>query len=175
MPNTHSMSRNVMVRFNGNRMRIPLPANTRHIREVLDEYDFDILHVQAPYSPFMAGRVLDHAHQRTGIVATYHIASADLASRIGGRALGLVNMHSHRRVDGVIAVSQIAAQYAEQTAHVRGVVIPNPVDVDRFAGASPPMPLCRAARPVHTRLRTPRGVPWQIRSEERRGIAPGCH
>lgn len=156
-------------------MRIPLPANTRHIREVLDEYDFDILHVQAPYSPFMAGRVLDHAHQRTGIVATYHIASADLASRIGGRALGLVNMHSHRRVDGVIAVSQIAAQYAEQTAHVRGVVIPNPVDVDRFAGASPPMPLCRAARPVHTRLRTPRGVPWQIRSEERRGIAPGCH
>lgn len=137
VPNTHPMSRNVMVRFNGNRMRIPLPANTRHIREVLDEYDFDILHVQAPYSPFMAARVLDHAHQRTGVVATYHIASADLASRIGGRALGLVNMHSHRRVDEVIAVSQIAAQYAEQTAHVRGVVIPNPVDVDRFAGASP--------------------------------------
>ena len=112
VPNTHPMSRNVMVRFNGNRMRIPLPANTRHIREVLDEYDFDILHVQAPYSPFMAARVLDHAHQRTGVVATYHIASADLASRIGGRALGLVNMHSHRRVDEVIAVSQIAAQYA---------------------------------------------------------------
>lgn len=175
MPNTHSMSRNVMVRFNGNRMRIPLPANTRHIREVLDEYDFDILHVQAPYSPFMAGRVLDHAHQRTGIVATYHIASADLASRIGGRALGLVNMHSHRRVDGVIAVSQIAAQYAEQTAHVRGVVIPNPVDVDRFAGASPTHAIVQGGTAGAHSSEDPSRCSLADSFRGRRGIAPGCH
>ncbi|WP_026645089.1 glycosyltransferase family 4 protein [Bifidobacterium sp. AGR2158] len=140
VPNTHPLSRNVMVRFNGNRMRIPLPAKRARIRETLAAHDFDILHVQAPYSPFMAGRVLSAASRHTGVVATYHIASADLASRVGGRLLGLINASTHRRVDEVVAVSQVAARYAEQTAHVRGVVIPNPVDVDKLAGAA------RAAR-----------------------------
>lgn len=136
VPNTHPLSRNVMVRFNGNRMRIPLPAKRARIRETLAAHDFDILHVQAPYSPFMAGRVLSAASRHTGVVATYHIASADLASRVGGRLLGLINASTHRRVDEVVAVSQVAARYAEQTAHVRGVVIPNPVDVDKLAGAA---------------------------------------
>ncbi|MEE1295793.1 MAG: glycosyltransferase family 4 protein [Bifidobacterium sp.] len=136
VPNTVPLARNVMVRFNGNRMRIPLPAPVKPIREALAEGGFDILHVQAPYSPFMAGRVLSHADDRTGVVATYHIASADLLSRLGGRALGLINAPTHRRVDEVIAVSQVAAAYAWATAHVRGVVIPNPVDVEAFAGAA---------------------------------------
>lgn len=137
VPNTHPLSRNVMVRFNGNRMRIPLPAKRARIRETLAAHDFDILHVQAPYSPFMAGRVLSAASRHTGVVATYHIASADLASRVGGRLLGLINASTHRRVDEVVAVSQVAARYAEQTAHVRGVVIPNPVDVDKLAVSRP--------------------------------------
>ena len=144
VPNTHPLSRNVMVRFNGNRMRIPLPANRARIRETLADHDFDILHVQAPYSPFMAGQVLSLAAPSTGVVATYHIASADMLSRIGGRALGLVNAPTHRRVDEVIAVSQVAAQYAASTAHVRGVVIPNPVDVARFADE--PGPVCARTR-----------------------------
>ncbi|KFI56894.1 glycosyltransferase family 4 protein [Bifidobacterium choerinum] len=136
VPNTHPLSRNVMVRFNGNRMRIPLPARRAAIHGVLAAHDFDILHVQAPYSPFLAGRVLREASPATGVVATYHIACADLAAQVGGRLLGLIDMQTHRRVDEVIAVSQVAARYAAATAHVRGVVIPNPVDVDRFADAA---------------------------------------
>lgn len=136
VPDTHPLSRNVMVRFNGNRMRIPLPANRARIRRTLADHDFDILHVQAPYSPFMAGRVLSLAAPATGVVATYHIASADLASRVGGRLLGLIDASTHRRVDEVVAVSQVAARYAETTAHARGVVIPNPVDVRKYAAAS---------------------------------------
>ncbi|WP_095613775.1 glycosyltransferase family 4 protein [Bifidobacterium italicum] len=136
VPNTHPLSRNVMVRFNGNRMRIPLPASRARIRRTLAAHGFDILHVQAPYSPFMAGRVLSLAAPSTGVVATYHIASADLASRVGGRLLGMIDAPTHRRVDEVVAVSQVAARYAETTAHVRGVVIPNPVDVRKFADAA---------------------------------------
>lgn len=136
VPDTHPLSRNVMVRFNGNRMRIPLPASRARIRRALADHDFDILHVQAPYSPFMAGHVLSLAAPATGVVATYHIASADLASRVGGRLLGLIDASTHRRVDEVVAVSQVAARYAETTAHVRGVVIPNPVDTGKYAAAS---------------------------------------
>lgn len=136
VPQTVSLARNVMVSFNGNRMRIPLPVRKREIRAVLARNDYDILHIQAPYSPLFGGRVLKCAPQSTGVVATYHIAPIDRRARYGGRALGLVNAHSHRRVDEVIAVSQVAAQYAQFTAHAHGTIIANPVNVEKFATAA---------------------------------------
>ncbi|RYQ37323.1 glycosyltransferase family 4 protein [Bifidobacterium pseudolongum] len=136
VPQTVSLARNVMVSFNGNRMRIPLPVRKREIRAALAHNNYDILHIQAPYSPLFGGRVLECAPQSTGVVATYHIAPIDRRARYGGRALGLVNAHSHRRVDEVIAVSQVAAQYAQFTAHTHGTIIANPVNVDKFATAA---------------------------------------
>lgn len=136
VPQTVSLARNVMVSFNGNRMRIPLPVRKREIRAMLARNDYDILHIQAPYSPLFGGRVLKCAPQSTGVVATYHIAPIDRRARYGGRALGLVNAHSHRRVDEVIAVSQVAAQYAQFTAHTHGTIIANPVNVEKFATAA---------------------------------------
>lgn len=136
VPQTVSLARNVMVSFNGNRMRIPLPVRKREIRAVLAHNNYDILHIQAPYSPLFGGRVLECAPQSTGVVATYHIAPIDRRARYGGRALGLVNAHSHRRVDEVIAVSQVAAQYAQFTAHTHGTIIANPVNVEKFATAA---------------------------------------
>ena len=136
VPQTVSLARNVMVSFNGNRMRIPLPVCKREIRAALAHNNYDILHIQAPYSPLFGGRVLECAPQSTGVVATYHIAPIDRRARYGGRALGLVNAHSHRRVDEVIAVSQVAAQYAQFTAHTHGTIIANPVNVEKFATAA---------------------------------------
>ncbi|PKV05862.1 glycosyltransferase family 4 protein [Bifidobacterium pseudolongum] len=136
VPQTVSLARNVMVSFNGNRMRIPLPVRKREIRAALAHNNYDILHIQAPYSPLFGGRVLECAPQLTGVVATYHIAPIDRRARYGGRALGLVNAHSHRRVDEVIAVSQVAAQYAQFTAHTHGTIIANPVNVEKFATAA---------------------------------------
>ncbi|RBQ00010.1 glycosyltransferase family 4 protein [Bifidobacterium xylocopae] len=128
----HALSRNVAVSFNGNRMRIPLLASDRGIRSVLARGRFDILHVQAPYSPMLAGRVLDRADPSCGVVATYHIAVDTPLQLLAGRALGLLDRRSHERIDRVIAVSPVAARYAALTAGARGVVIPNPVDVARL-------------------------------------------
>ena len=136
VPQTVSLARNVMVSFNGNRMRIPLPVCKREIRAALAHNNYDILHIQAPYSPLFGGRVLECAPQSTGVVATYHIAPIDRRACYGGRALGLVNAHSHRRVDEVIAVSQVAAHYAQFTAHTHGTIIANPVNVEKFATAA---------------------------------------
>ena len=136
VPQTVSLARNVMVSFNGNRMRIPLPVCKREIRAALAHNNYDILHIQAPYSPLFGGRVLECAPQSTGVVATYHLAPIDRRARYGGRALGLINAHSHRRVDEVIAVSQVAAQYAQFTAHTHGTIIANPVNVEKFATAA---------------------------------------
>ena len=136
VPQTVSLARNVMVSFNGNRMRIPLPVRKREIRAALAHNNYDILHIQAPYSPLFGGRVLECAPQSPGVVATSHIAPIDRRARSGGRARGLGHAPSHRRVDEVIAVSQVAAQYAQFTSHTHGTIIANPVNVEKFATAA---------------------------------------
>lgn len=125
------LSRNVAVPFNGNVMRIPLPASRRRIRTALEHYHCDVLHVQAPYSPFLAGRVISLAKEVTPharIVATYHIVPYSKAAEVGGRVLAAVNAFSGRKIDQVIAVSPVAAAYAQKTAGCTPLVIPNPVD-----------------------------------------------
>ena len=57
----HSLSRNVNVRFNGNRLSMPLPANAGPIKALLAKEKYDVLHVQMPYSPLMAGKVISNA------------------------------------------------------------------------------------------------------------------
>ena len=61
IPNVHSMSKNIKVRFNKNRMTMPLPTSVKAIAAILQREQFDILHVQMPYSPFMAGRLIKAA------------------------------------------------------------------------------------------------------------------
>ena len=59
--NVHSMARNVRVRFNKNRLSIPLPTRKSQIVQKLAQLDLDVLHVQMPYSPMFAGRVISCA------------------------------------------------------------------------------------------------------------------
>jgi len=51
----HSIANNIRVRFNKNRLSIPLPTSRSAIRNLLDELQLDVLHVQMPYSPLFAG------------------------------------------------------------------------------------------------------------------------
>jgi phosphatidyl-myo-inositol alpha-mannosyltransferase len=71
--NVHPLSRNWKVRFNGNRMSIPLPVSRHKLRAFLAEQQFDVLHVQVPYSPFLAGQLMRAAPASTAIIGTFHI------------------------------------------------------------------------------------------------------
>src|SRR5205085_10028703 len=61
----YSLARNLPVRWAGNRLSIPIFSSGGRIKEVLTENQFDILHVQFPYSPFMAQLVINHASAET--------------------------------------------------------------------------------------------------------------
>src|ERR1039458_8447904 len=61
IPNVHSLSRNINARFNSNRMSTPLPASPARIRKLLEDVQFDVLHVQIPYSPFLAQQIIELA------------------------------------------------------------------------------------------------------------------
>ncbi|MDB5166283.1 MAG: hypothetical protein JWM37_355 [Candidatus Saccharibacteria bacterium] len=139
--NVHSLSRNVKVRFNGNRMRMPLPTSREKLGAFLEAERFDVLHIQMPYSPWLGGRLLEAAPAHTKIVATFHIVPNGAVADIANKCLAVWTRRSARRISQVIAVSQAAADFCKKTYGLRSVVLPNVVDASRYAVAKQPNPV----------------------------------
>jgi phosphatidyl-myo-inositol alpha-mannosyltransferase len=138
VPHVHSLSRNVQVHFNQNRMSTPLPASRRRIRQLLNEEDFDVLHVQLPYSPWLAGRIIKSAPARTAVIGTFHIIPFSRTERLAARLLAFWTGRTNRRFDKVVSVSGPARDFARQTFGFTTDVIPNAVSVGSFrAGRKP--------------------------------------
>lgn len=122
----HSLARNVHVRFNGNRLSMPVIARRSAIRSVIDDGDFDVVHVQVPYSPLLAGYLIRRLPERTALVGTFHVASERALPTAGARALAALTPGTRSRFDRMICVSSHAAAFARATYGIRDpAVIPN--------------------------------------------------
>lgn len=138
IPNVHSLGRTVSVRFNGNRLGTPLPARRGAIHALLARENYDVLHVQMPYSPLLAGRIVRAAPPHTAIVGTFHILPYGPLARLGTSLLGAWSRPTLRRFDRIFAVSAEARDFALRSFRLPEVsVSPNVVDVARFAAAEP--------------------------------------
>jgi phosphatidylinositol alpha-mannosyltransferase len=131
----YSLAKNQKVTFNGNQARIPLPANAKRIKEVLDREQFDVLHVQAPYSPFLAQKIINRVPDHTAVVGTFHVAPSGVLSDWGGHLLHVMYMHSLRRFDKMLSVSPAAADYAKSAFGLSTEVLPNVVEISKFKEA----------------------------------------
>jgi phosphatidyl-myo-inositol alpha-mannosyltransferase len=138
--NIHSLSRNVRVRFNKNRLTIPLPARSNKVKALLAKERYDILHVQMPYSPLMAGKVIREAPPLCGIVGTFHILPYGNLQRWGSTALRLVQSRQLKRYDSVCSVSPAAQEFARSHFGINSSVIPNMIDVANWENSARPMP-----------------------------------
>jgi len=107
-------------------------ASWRRVREALRSFAPDVLHAHEPFSPSTSMFAI--LATRAPVVATFHAwldrsrlqtAAAPLLRRIGGRI----------RVP--IAVSEAAAGFARRSYPAKLRVIPNGLDVIRFADARP--------------------------------------
>lgn len=139
IPNVHSMSRNVKVQFNGNRLSIPLWAPLKRIRAVLEAERFDVLHVQVPYHPLMAGRIIKAAPPSTTVFGTFHVAPYSKLATAGSWVLGKWSRWSGSlgRFNKMVSVSPAAQQLAQQTFGLQTEVVPNVFDYPRFHDAQP--------------------------------------
>jgi len=133
LPNTHSLAKNVRVRFNQNSLSMPLPAARRPIRSLLAEAKFDILHIQMPFSPWLAGRIVRAAHPGTAVVGTFHDLPASPFVSLATRALGFWLRGALSRFDAVCSVSEPADEYMKKVFRLSGTVIPNAVDLRHFS------------------------------------------
>ena len=101
-------------------------------REVLDEHRFDILHFHEPFVPFLSPTVLEAS--RTVNIATFHAFGGFSPSYwVGSRFAGDLA----RRLDGRIAVSGAARHFIGRYFPGEYRIIPNGVDLDRFADTAP--------------------------------------
>lgn len=133
----HSLSRNIMVRFNGNQLTMPLPTSRHKLRKFLEQEQFDVLHVQVPYSPFMAHRLIRAASPTTAIIGTFHIAPNGGIVTLATRALGIWLRGSLKRFDTMLSVSPAARDFARLTFKVDSTISPNVIDYPRFNNAKP--------------------------------------
>lgn len=139
IPNIHSLSKNVTVTFNGNKMTIPLWAHSKKVKQLLREQQFDILHVQSPYHPLMAQYIM-RKNKTAAVVSTFHILPYGKLAAVANRVLGLTLKPSLKRVDSFLSVSSAAAVFQKQTFGVDSQVLPNVFDYPRFANATPLLP-----------------------------------
>lgn len=128
----HSLSRNVQVHFNHNRMSTPLPASKRNIKKLLNAEKFDVIHVQMPYSPLLAGRVIKAAPNSTAIVGTFHIIPMSWQEKIATYLLRLLVARSKRKFDAVVSVSAPAQRFAKKWFGTQSTVVPNVVYAANF-------------------------------------------
>lgn len=133
----HSLARNVAVQFNGNKLSIPLPTNRKQLAKMLADEQFDVLHIQMPYSPWLAHRLILAAPSETRIIGTFHIVSISSFVTLATKALAYWTRRSLQRFDAVVSVSSAAQAYAKQTYGIESKIVPNVFDFARFAAAKP--------------------------------------
>jgi phosphatidylinositol alpha-mannosyltransferase len=131
----HSLSRNIFVRFNGNRMSIPLPAAIKPIKTLLAKEQFDVLHVQMPYSPFMAGKVIKSAPAGTALVGTFHIMPYGRWQTWGAQLLCWLLRGTTARLQQIWSVSRPAQTFATGLG-ITSTVLPNVINLKKFKTAT---------------------------------------
>jgi phosphatidylinositol alpha-mannosyltransferase len=137
LPNIHSLSKNISVTFNGNKIDLPLYGKRKKIRELMEREKFDVLHVQTPHHPLLAQRIIRMASPQTAVVATFHVLPYGKVAEIGNTVLGWVLRPSLRRIDTMLAVSSSAAQFEKRTFGLDAMVLPNVFDYSLFHSSTP--------------------------------------
>jgi phosphatidylinositol alpha-mannosyltransferase len=132
----HSLSKNVKVRFNGNRLSVPLPTNRKMLSELLEREKFDVLHVQMPFSPFFVGRLIKAAPADTRVIASFHILMLGRMQNVGAHLLSWWTRRAQKRLDQVLSVSEPAQAFAQELG-LQSTVLPNVITTKDFSGAKP--------------------------------------
>lgn len=130
--NMSVLSKNLKVRFNGNTLSTPFPPRPRKVKELLKKEAYDILHVQMPYSPFMAAQAIHFAPKATKIIGTFHVLPVGKLQYLGTKLLGYSLKVNLKKFDKFISVSAPARDFAKKSFGINSQILPNPVDISKF-------------------------------------------
>ena len=127
----HSMSRNIKVSGNQNKMFLPLASSAKNIQSVLDSENFDVLHTMMPTNPLMGSRVI----KRSGnvpVIGSFHMVGGTWIINIGASILGFLQKRTLSRIDRFLSVSKAAQAFEKKHFKIDSQVSPNMVEVEPF-------------------------------------------
>lgn len=130
--NIHSMTKSVALKFNGNSVRTPRFTSKKKVIALFEQVKFDVLHVQMPFSPLFASRIVKYAPKDTKIIGTFHILPYGWLASKGTHVLGWLQKNTIKKFDTVFAVSEPAQVFMRRCYGVKGNVLPNPVNYHFF-------------------------------------------
>ena len=105
------------------------------VRDILRREEFDIVHLHEPMVPILPLCVLEFSNSVN--VGTFHASYSH--QRLYTIAHPIIKRW-HRRLHGAIAVSPAAYRYVHQAFPGEYKIIPNGIDVDKFALNAAPLP-----------------------------------
>lgn len=130
--NQYSLAKNLRVKFNGNHLSVPLHTSKREVKDLLRNEQFDIVHIQSPFSPIMAGKVMKIADGHSRIIGTFHILPYGKLSIIGNRILGIwLRMYS-KYFDAFLTISEPSQEFSKKFYGITGPIIRYPVDLNQI-------------------------------------------
>ncbi len=151
----------VSFKGSGSSTSIPVTlASPNHLKTLLAAEGCDVLHVMAPYSPTLSGRLL--VHSDVAHVMTFLVAIEPGPYRLTVGALAKLQWRSLQRVHARIAISETAAATARALYGGSYTIIPCGVDTSQFTPNASPL-LAGAADTVN--------VLYVGRLEQRKGVA----
>lgn len=128
-----SAGRAVGIPYNGSVARLSFgPVSYTRVRRWIREHEFDVLHLHEPTAPSLSMLALMIADGP--IVATFHTSTP--RSRTLSAFQGVLQPFLEK-ITARIAVSALARRVQVEHLGGDGVEVPNGVDVELFAGASP--------------------------------------
>lgn len=126
----------------GSSTSVPITlASPANLRQLLAREACDVLHVMAPYSPTLSGRLL--MHSRAAHVLTFLVAIEPGPYRALVGTLTRLQWRSLRRFHARIAISQTAAETARALYGGAYEIIPCGVDTRHFTPDAGPLPTLR--------------------------------
>jgi phosphatidylinositol alpha-mannosyltransferase len=100
------------------------------IKEVLGRENFDIVHLHEPFMPMLCSAVLRFSNAVN--IGTFHAADGKPGYGFGRPITTIILNRRRRKLDGKIAVSKPAMDYAIKYVPGQYEIIPNGVDTDLF-------------------------------------------
>jgi phosphatidylinositol alpha-mannosyltransferase len=130
--------------FNGSTARITLsPEVSRRVEEILNDEQFDIVHLHEPEAPLLGWTVL-HASRAINVGTFHAYSEANVLNEYAQPFMEWI----HMQLDGRIFVSPVVRDSITPYLPGEHRVIPNGIDYARFAGPEPSTRSGQGLQPV---------------------------
>lgn len=134
LPNLYSLSKNLKVKFNRNVLSIPIYSlSYKKIYNIIDPLKIDIIHVQMPFSPLMAAKIIKYASANSiPITGSFHILGYTNLQALATKLLSVLTKQHLNNFSKIYSISAPAQNFSNKYYGINSEVLGAPVNIKYF-------------------------------------------